>query len=433
MLGYYTELALRSLRRSPILTALMVLAIGLGIGASMTMLTVLNVMTRDPLPWRSEHIYRPRLNPLPLDYQYKPGTVGGPTTALTWPDAKALLDAHRGVRQAAMARGYLTARSEQSGTAPKTAAGSFTTHDFFAMFGVPFVAGHGWSGQDDADAAPVVVVTRKLAERLFGTTAAVGRTAHLGSHDFRVIGVVEDWHPQPLFYAIIGTNFDDGDEFFLPLSTSMSLHLDHNWDNGWGKDESPTSPTVSWLSFWVQLDSPAQVSAYRQYLVDYSAQQKELGRYERPASEAKLYGLMDWLRHEGLVPNDVMLQTWLALGFLFVCMVNIVALLLAKFLRKGGEISVRRALGARRRDVFQQLGVESALLGLAGGSLGIGLAELGLWTVRQRPNDYAHLARMNGAMLVETVVLAIVVSLLAGLLPAWRACRISPALRLKAL
>lgn len=433
MFGYYIDMALRSLKRSPILTALMVLAIGLGIGASMTMLTVLNVMTRDPLPGRSAHIYRPRLNPLPLDYHYKPGTVGGPTTALTWPDAKALLDAHRGVRQAAMARGYLTARSDHSGAAPKSVAGSFTTHDFFAMFGVPFVTGHGWSGQDDAGAAPVAVVTRKLAERLFGTASAVGRTAHLGKHDFQVVGVVEDWHPQPLFYAIIGTSFDDGDQFFLPLSTAMSLHLGHNWDNFWGKDESSTSPTASWLSFWVELDSPTQVSAYRRFLVNYSAQQKELGRYERPASEARLYGLMQWLHHEGLVPNDVMLQTWLALGFLFVCLVNIVALLLAKFLRKGGEISVRRALGARRRDVFRQLGVESALIGLAGGVLGIGLAELGLWAVRQRPNDYAHLARMNGVMLMATVVLAIVVSLLAGLLPAWRACRIAPALRLKTL
>ncbi|MEO9091632.1 MAG: ABC transporter permease, partial [Rhodanobacter sp.] len=137
----------------------------------------------------------------------------------------------QGVRQAAMARGYLTARSEHSGAAPKSMAGSFTTHDFFAMFGVPFVAGHAWSGQDDVDAAPVVVVTRKLAERLFGTVSAVGRTAHLGKHDFQVVGVVEDWHPQPLFYAIIGTSFDDGDQFFLPLSTAMSLQLDHNWDN----------------------------------------------------------------------------------------------------------------------------------------------------------------------------------------------------------
>src|SRR5690625_7945399 len=105
MFGYYLDLAWRSLWRHWVMTFLMVLAIGLGIGASMTMLTVLHVMTGDPLPNRSAHLYRPFLNPLPLDYQYKPSDfASGPTAALTWPDAKASLATHQGVRQAAMAR-----------------------------------------------------------------------------------------------------------------------------------------------------------------------------------------------------------------------------------------------------------------------------------------------------------------------------------------
>ncbi|HET8898145.1 MAG TPA: ABC transporter permease, partial [Rhodanobacteraceae bacterium] len=61
MFGYYVDLALRSLKRNKVLTALMVLAIGLGIGASMTMLTVLHAMSGDPLPERSAHLYRPFL------------------------------------------------------------------------------------------------------------------------------------------------------------------------------------------------------------------------------------------------------------------------------------------------------------------------------------------------------------------------------------
>jgi putative ABC transport system permease protein len=175
------------------------------------------------------------------------------------------------------------------------------------------------------------------------------------------------------------------------------------------------------------------VAAYGQYLVDYSAQQKSLGRFQRPASNARLYGLMDWLAHENLVPADVRLQLWLALGFLFVCMLNIVALLLAKFLRRSGEISVRRALGAQRRDIFAQLGIESAAVGVGGGALGVLVAELGLWSVRHRPDDYAHLARMDVPMLLGTLVLAVAASVVAGLLPAWRACRVAPALQLKTL
>jgi len=124
---------------------------------------------------------------------------------------------------------------------------------------------------------------------------------------------------------------------------------------------------------------------------------------------------------------------WLALGFLGVCMLNIVALLLAKFLRRSGEISVRRAMGARKRDIFVQFGIESALVGVAGGLLGLVIAEIGLWSVRQRPDDYAQMVQMDPAMLLGTLALAIAASLLAGLLPAWRACRVPPALQLKTL
>ena len=79
-----------------------------------------------------------------------------------------------------------------------------------------------------------------------------------------------------------------------------------------------------------------------------------------------------------------------------------------------------------------QFGVESAVIGLAGGTLGLGLAELGLWSVRLRPDGYAQLARMDLPMLLGTFALAVAASVLAGLLPAWRACRIAPALQLKA-
>ena len=433
MFGYYIDLALRSLKRTPILTALMVLAIAIGIGASMTMLTVLHVMDGDPLPGRSAHLYRPFLDPLPLSYKQKPEDIGhGPNAALTWPDAKALLDARKGERQAAMARGSLVVNTGLPGARDESVDGSYTTRDFFAMFGVKFVAGEAWSAQADADGAPVVVLTEALARKLFGSGRALGNTIQLGGHAFRVVGVVRDWRPQPMFYAI-RAGFGDADAFFLPLAAAIHMDFSGNWMSGWGEDNSSASPTLTWLNFWVQLDTPQQVADYRRFLVNYAAQQKAIGRYQRPASEARLYGLMQWLRRQGLVPTDVLLQAWLALGLLFVCMVNIIALLLAKFLRRSGEISVRRAMGARRRDIFVQFGIESALIGVAGGLLGVGIAELGLWSVRQRPDDYAQLAHMDAPMLAMTVLLAIVVSLAAGLLPAWRACRIPPALQLKTL
>ena len=439
MFGYYIDLALRSLMRTPVLTALMVLAIGLGIGASMTMLTVLHVMTEDPLPGRSEHLYTPHLDPLPINFKTDPmGT--NPNQSLTWPDTMALLRAHRNVQQAAMAGGNVLVWPQRTDLQPFYVDGRYTTHAFFEMFGVPFVEGGGWTAADDQVSAHVVVLAEALAHKLFGTADAVGKTIRLGALDYRVIGVTKDWAPKPLFYADASARFySDADQFFLPLSDVLNskqrdgdLHISGNV-SGWSDfNGNMRDPSTTWIQFWVKLDTPMQVATYRQFLVDYSAEQKSLGRYQRPPTNAKLYSLMGWLRHENLVPDDVKLQMWLALGFLGVAMLNIVALLLAKFLRRSGEVSVRRAMGARRRDIFVQFGIESALIGVAGGLLGLGIAQFGLWSIRHRPDDYAHLAKMDPSMLVGTVMLAIAASVFAGLLPAWRACRVPPALQLKA-
>ncbi|TAM97891.1 MAG: ABC transporter permease, partial [Rhodanobacteraceae bacterium] len=320
MFGYYLDLALRSLKRTPVLTGLMVLAIGLGIGASMTMLTVLHVMTEDPLPGRSAHLYTPHLDPLPLNFKGF-SITGSPNANLPWPDAAALLHAHRGAQQAAMAGGSLLVWPQRTDLQPFYVDGRYTTPDFFAMFGVPFVEGAGWNADDEQAAEHVVVLAQSLARKLFGNDTAVGKTVRLGDIGYRVVGVTADWAPKPLFYADASASlFSDSDQFFLPLSVAVGNTLQISGNaTGWGKDDQPnslTSPTTAWLQYWVQLGTPAQVKAYHQYLVDYSAEQKSLGRYQRPPTNARLYSLMGWLAHENLVPDDVKLQMWLALGFL---------------------------------------------------------------------------------------------------------------------
>lgn len=140
---------------------------------------------------------------------------------------------------------------------------------------------------------------------------------------------------------------------------------------------------------------------------------------------------MEWLTFKNAVPSDVRLQMWLALGFLGVCLVNTVGLLLAKFLRRSGEIGVRRALGASRGQIFLQCLVEAGAIGVAGGVLGIGLALLGLYAVRQQPVDYASLAHLDGSMLLLAIGLTLFASLAAGFLPAWRAMQVTPAIQLK--
>src|SRR3546814_3410063 len=129
---------------------------------------------------------------------------------------------------------------------------------------------------------------------------------------------------------------------------------------------------------------------------------------------------MEWLDYNKVVPGDVRLQVWLAFGFLLVCLLNTVGLLLAKFLRRSGEVGVRRALGASRREIFMQCLVEAGVVGMAGGIVGLALAWLGLWAVRQQPASYAELAHLDPVMLLTTFVPAGGHSLPAGLIPAWQ-------------
>jgi putative ABC transport system permease protein len=431
MFVYYFSLALLSLKRNRIITALMILAIGLGIGASMTMMTVLHVMSGDPLPGRSAYLYVPVIDAKPLrDVGTKPST---PDDDLTWPDAMNLLHMARAEKQAAMAGGRLPIRPDNPLQKAFFEHGHYVTADFFPMFGTPFLAGHGWSRQDDESHARVVVINSSLNRKLFGDAPGIGRIVRLKNVDFRVIGVLDDWQPQPTFYASIDErSFGHTDQLFLPLQTAMELKFDvQGRFMCWGDSgDTRASDHCTWLQFWVQLSDPGSVRAYRDFLADYWRDQQAHGRFPRPVN-VRLYGLMNWLAYQHLIPDDLRMQLWLALGFLGVCTINIVGLLLAKFLRRSGELSVRRALGARRRDLFLQLGIEAAVIGLVGGALGLALAELGLWIVRQRPDGYAHLAQMDISMLAGTFALAVLSSVLAGLLPAWRACNITPALQLK--
>ena len=433
MFAYYIDLAVRSFKRNKALTALMVLAIALGIGASMTTLTVLHVLSGDPLPGRSAHLYYPQIDPQDL----KGMTTGKePPMQVTLIDGMNLLHARRADRQALMTGGEAPVQPAQATIDPFYVPARYTTADFFAMFGTPFLYGHGWNAADDEVHARDVVLARELNEKLFDGKNSVGRTMDIAGTTFQIVGVLDHWAPNPHFYDLYTGSYDAGEQVFLPLQTMVDLRLEHDgsndcWGNGGGGVSGILpSATCTWLQFWVQLNDPPKVAAYRQFLVHYSEQQKALGRFER-APNVRLRDLMQWLDHWGVVPDDVKLQTMLAFGFLLVCLVNTVGLMLAKFMRRAGELSVRRALGASRRSLLAQLLVESGVIGLAGGIGGLLLALLGLWMVRQRPSEYAALAHLDVGMLFGTFALAVLAALLAGLLPALRACQVAPALQLK--
>src|ERR1700759_3776382 len=135
MLLYYIELAFASFRRNTLLTLLMILAIALGIGASMTTLTVFQVLSGAPLPDKSSHLFYVLLDPLPME-GFSPGVE--PPAQLTRADAEALDRAQRADLQPIMYSGGMSVQPQTAGEAAFGVDTRFTTPEFFAMFDVPF-------------------------------------------------------------------------------------------------------------------------------------------------------------------------------------------------------------------------------------------------------------------------------------------------------
>ena len=431
MFGYYLNLAVRSFKRNKALTALMVLAIALGIGASMTTLTVFHVLSGDPIPAKSDRLFYVQLDPESMR-GFRPGEE--PARQMTRFDSETLLKQKRGLRQTLMSGGNVVLSSDKPGSSPQLVDARYAASDFFPMFDVPLRYGRGWTAGEDEAKARVAVISRELNDKEFGGADSTGKTLRIDGNDFRIVGVLDAWRLVPRFYDLYRDNYGETEGVFLPFSTSRELKMGTRgctdcWDDTGGDSRALNAP-CTWVQYWVELESAGKAGDYRNYLVNYSNQQRAAGRFERPAN-VRLRNVVELLEFNKIVPGDVRLQLWLALGFLLVCLVNTVGLLLAKFLRRSGEIGVRRALGASRTEIFKQCLVEAGTVGLAGGLLGLLLALLGLWAVRQQPASYASLAHLDGPMLLLTFTLAVLASLLAGILPAWRAMQITPAVQLK--
>jgi len=440
MFGYYLDLALRSLKRNRMLTALMVLAIAVGIGASMTTLTVMHLLSGDPVPTRSGTLFYPQVdgNPTPGDFKQ-------PLDVLDYQSAMDLWSAHRADRQALIVDSPVRLHSADVNQPALMPGMLSTTSDFFPMFDVPFQYGAAWTSNDDDKHARVAVISADLNQKLFAGRDSVGKMLQLRDTDVRIVGVLKPWRPKPLFYEVAGGRFANGqtadfygktEDVFTPFFTGLELN-DGNFHSYtcWHMPDTPgslKSSPCAWVRLWVQLNDAGKVASYKRFLDGYAAEQQVLGRIVRPQN-TRLRSLMEWLDYNGVVPSDVRLQMWLAFAFLAICLFNTIGLLLAKFLRRSGEIGVRRALGASRAAVFAQCLVEAGMVGLVGGIGGWLLTMLGLWLVRRQPTAYADLIHLDVAMFASTFTLSIAASLAAGLLPALRASRTTPALQLKTL
>lgn len=436
MLKYNIKLALKSMRRNPVITALMVAAIAVGIGVSMTTLSVYHMMSSNPIPAKSDVLFAVTLDSWdPL----RPFDEDEPDRAphqLTFHDAERLIKLGKGKRQTAMFESSLIIEPVDVEDLPFEAGARVTYSDFFSMFNVPFLYGSAWDQSADDAAEPVVVLTRQLNERLFGGENSVGEWLTMEDTRFLVVGVIDHWEPTPRFYDPINGAFQQTNEMFIPYSLTRVLELNSaGSDWGWKSEEITTfeqwlNSESLWVQYFVELDSARDREAYLAHLDAYVGEQKRLGRFERPMNN-HIYNVEEWMDYHKVVANDSKVLVGLSFLFLVVCLLSTIALTLTKFVGKKAETSLRRALGASRAAIFRQQIVEVGVIGLTGGIIGTLLVTLGLEGIKYLYDAPDGLVSLDASMLLVAITVAIVSSMVAGLYPAWRVCRIPPASQLK--
>jgi putative ABC transport system permease protein len=437
MFGYYFKLGVRSLRRNPALTALMVLTLAIGVAASVSTLTILHAMSSNPIPHKSDRLFVPLIDNGPLE-GYNPANPERGNDQLSYIDANNFLRHGPGERRTALYGVGLPLEPARKDLPVMSLDGLAPTRDFFAMMDVPFLHGQAWSEADDKAGADVVVLSHDLSEKLFGTANPVGQRLRLGGFDYQVVGVsAAKWSPVPKFYRLVGGPgaFGEEEDFLIPLATALRHETGHNGSMSCSSRRDPgfaglLASECTWLQFFFETKSGADRAELQTWLDNYAADQRKLGRLKRNAPN-KLFDVMEWLEHRKVVGNDSRLSVWLAFGFLMLCLVNTIGLLLAKFSVRASEVGIRRALGASRKEIFRQFLTETAVVGLVGGTLGLLLAFGALALIGLASKQLSVVAHMDLQMLATTFVLSLLAALLAGLLPTWRACQVTPAIQLK--
>ncbi|HYC90234.1 MAG TPA: ABC transporter permease [Thermoanaerobaculia bacterium] len=435
MLTYNVKIALKSLRRNPVLTALLIGAIALGICVSTTFIALRHLFAKDPLPEKSHTLFYVRMDNWDPQRAYVAEDPKSLPTQITYRDAMALLKSDIPVRQTPSYKTRMFVHPDPKVGRPFAENVRVVYNDFFHMFNVPFEYGGPWDKAADAKPEQVIVLSQPMNEKLFGGGNSVGRSVRLEDRNYKVVGVLAEWRPSVKFFDMTQSTTQAVEGIYLPFNFATTLQLatsgnSDGWKGSDGTVEGFLASETVWLQYWVELPTPEKVAAYREFVDNHVRDQKRIGRFQRPLHTA-VTPMPELMKEFNAVPPAVKSMSIVSILFLVVCSLNLVGLLLGKFLARIPEVSVRRALGASRLQVFWQHVVECELVGIAGGVIGILLSMGILRAIAKFAHQQADLVRLDGEMIVVSIFLSLVAGLLAGIYPAWRVCSVAPAMQLK--
>ncbi|HTG74567.1 MAG TPA: ABC transporter permease, partial [Terriglobia bacterium] len=369
--------AVRFLRRDIRLNALIVCIIALGIAANTFMFSVVNVMLlRLPMT---------HLDSLMVIHEaHAPDFTSAsvsPGSFLAW---------QKSSRSFQSMGAFLDRRfTLLEGERPESIWGAFVTPSYFATAGIEPQLGRGITEEDDrAGTSDIVVISRRLWARRFSSDAEIlGRTIHIDSRPYSVIGVLD---AEP-----------DETDAWIPTAFSAADQDDR---------VSHNLTVFGRLAPGVSRD-------------DAAAELKRISRDLETAYPGPNHGWSAIVTPitEGLAAlKYLLLLLWGGAGsvLLIVC-VNIANLLLSRSISRRREVAIRMALGATRFQVIRQLLAESIAIGLIGGAAGLLLMYGGMRALNSLGTDVMPISvRIEPMLLVFTALLSVITAVIFGLAPA---------------